>query len=92
MQKRCASLFVCKDIYFIKEKKEFLKWETYKGGMTVVSGNQRKTVLFSNRALKRLIVPMIIEQFLAILSLVCPTPSWICNGRGMQFAGVSFGG
>lgn len=40
----------------------------YKGGMTVdLAAIKEKPYYFSNRALKRLIAPMIIEQFLAIL-------------------------
>ena len=40
----------------------------YKGGMTVdLAEIKEKPYYFSNRALKRLIAPMIIEQFLAIL-------------------------
>jgi putative MATE family efflux protein len=40
----------------------------HKGGMTVdLAAIKEKPYYFSNRALKRLIVPMIIEQFLAIL-------------------------
>ncbi len=39
-----------------------------KGGMTVdLAAIKENRIIFSNRALKRLIVPMIIEQFLAIL-------------------------
>lgn len=58
MEKGVASLFVCKKI-FMKQ---------YKGGMTVdITAIKEKPYYFSNHALKRLIVPMIIEQFLAIL-------------------------
>ena len=49
----------------------------YKGGMTVdLAAIKEKPYYFSNRALKRLIAPMIIEQFLAIL-VGMSTPLWL---------------
>ena len=63
-----------------------------KGGMTVdLAAIKENRIIFSNRALKRLIVPTIIEQFLAI-------PGWYvrlhhgCNGRGACSFGCLFGG